>query len=252
MTTAINPKGSRVYDPGTTSLDWVTSYLLSSVGNKIIVAVTGLSLVTFVVFHMIGNLKMFSGQESINKYAHFLKHDLGVLIWIARAGLLGLFGTHVLLTLRLRLKTASARPISYVKMQSAQATPQSKAMLSTGLTIGAFTVFHLAHYSFLWIQDFPFGLDVNGNPDVYSMVVFGFSTPWISVIYLLTQLVLFLHLTHGIQSSLQTLGLVGRRFTPAAKIAGYLIASIVLGGNVAIIVAIWTGWIPPASTWNDY
>ena len=119
MSTAINPKGSRVYDPGTTSLDWVTSYLLSSVGNKIIVAVTGLSLVTFVVFHMIGNLKMFSGQESINKYAHFLKHDLGALIWIARAGLLGLFGTHLLLTLRLRFKTVLARPITYVKYKPA-------------------------------------------------------------------------------------------------------------------------------------
>ena len=194
MSTAINPKGSRIYLPGTTYLDWAKTYLLSTVGNKIIVAVTGLSLMTFVVFHMIGNLKMFSGQESINKYAHFLKHDLGVLIWVARAGLLGLFATHIFLALRLTLKTKSARPIGYVKQQLAQATPQSQAMFSTGLVIGAFTVFHLAHFTFLWIQDFHFGVDANGNPDVYSMVVVGFSTPWVAVIYLLTQLVLFLHL----------------------------------------------------------
>lgn len=79
-TSAINPKGTRQNIATSNPLTWVCEYLCSSVGQKILVAITGASLVTFVVFHMIGNLKMFSGPESINKYAYFLKHDLGLLI----------------------------------------------------------------------------------------------------------------------------------------------------------------------------
>ena len=100
-TVAINPKGARKYADGTGPLAWNQAYLGSSVGQKILVAVTGVALVGFLVGHMIGNLKMFSGRESINAYASFLKHDLGVLIWIARAGLVVLFVTHLVFTIPL-------------------------------------------------------------------------------------------------------------------------------------------------------
>jgi succinate dehydrogenase / fumarate reductase, cytochrome b subunit len=251
MSQAINPKGVRVYKPGTTYLDWASDYLNSTVGQKLIVAVTGLSLVTFVLFHMIGNLKMFSGRESINDYAYFLKHSMGALIWVARAGLLGTFTLHLFLTIRLKLKSKAARPVGYYMQKSAQATPQSKVMLSTGIVIAAFTVFHLAHYTFAWIHPVEVNgvmknyleLEHNGKHDVYNMVIAGFSTPWLSVIYIVTQLLLFVHLSHGIQSSLQTLGLTGKRFMPAARLGGYALAGTILAGNIAIIVAIWAGYL---------
>src|SRR5690349_18106549 len=104
-TSAINPKGPRVYLPGTTPGAWATTYLGSTVGHKVLTALTGLGLATFVVFHMIGNLKILpvgpESREAINGYAYFLKHELGLLLWIARGGLLTLFVVHVAATLRL-------------------------------------------------------------------------------------------------------------------------------------------------------
>jgi len=251
MSQVINPKGARKYVAGARASDWAGDYLGSTIGNKVLVAVTGLSLAAFVLGHLAGNLKMFSGRESINNYAYFLKHDLGVLIWVARAGLLGTFLTHVALTIRLKWKTRAARPIGYAYQRSAQASPQSKVMLSTGLVILAFTIFHLAHYTFCVIHPVEVNgewvdysqLTYKGKHDVYSMVVFGFSTPWISAIYIATQAILFLHLTHGLTSSLHTLGLLGRRFTPVARAAAYGFAALVFVANVSIVVAIWGGWL---------
>jgi succinate dehydrogenase / fumarate reductase cytochrome b subunit len=254
MNTAINPKGPRLAPAGSGPVTWALTYLGSTVGQKILVGATGVLLVGFVVFHMIGNLKMFSGPESINKYAYFLKHDLGALIWIARGGLLALFVTHVTLALWLKRRSATARPVAYQKFQTAQATLPAKTMLWTGLVTLAFVVFHLAHYTFGTVHGavedgvYKNYLELTdpANPkyhDVYRMVIAGFRTPWISALYIVCQLLLFVHLGHGIQSSLQTLGLVGRRFTPVAKAVGWLTAATVFVGNLAIVVAVWTGYL---------
>ena len=124
-TAAINPKGARQTPPAAGPSAWVSAYLGSTVGQKIVVALTGSLLVGFVVFHMIGNLKMFSGQDSFNAYAYFLKHSLGALIWVARAGLLTAFVLHVFLVIRLKVKAAAARPVGYYRMKAAQASPAS-------------------------------------------------------------------------------------------------------------------------------
>lgn len=260
MTTsaAINPKGPRPAAKTGTPGDWLTTYVGSSVGQKILVAVTGLSLAIFVVFHMIGNLKMFHGPESINKYAHFLKHDLGALIWIARGGLLLTVTLHIMLALRLKMKSNTARPVGYHYQQTAQATAASKTMTWTGIVVGFFIAFHLAHYTFACVHQVPTAdgrgttnyLDLkytmpDGKQvhDVYAMVVSGFTTWWIAAIYLISQVVLFVHLSHGLQSSLTTLGLVGKRFQPAAKSLGYAVAATILVGNLALVLGVWLGYV---------
>ncbi len=262
MATVILPKGKRVYGKAATGRQWVVSYLTSSVGNKFTVAVTGLLLVGFLVGHMVGNLKMFSGPESINKYAYFLKHDLGVLIWAARAGLLVLFVTHLGINIQLKLRANAARPVKYAwRTRVAQATISSRTMLLTGLVILAFTIFHLAHFTFGVVHGAVLAdgsavnyhdlRDAAGRHDVYSMVIAGFRTWWISALYIAAQLILLVHLNHGIQSSVQTLGLVGRRFHPFAKLAGMGLAGLIVGGNLLIVVAVWTGYIPPVQTAPD-
>src|SRR5688572_21708580 len=91
---AINPKG-RLLTRGATALGWADAYLTSTVGQKLVVALTGVGLVGFTVFHMVGNLKMLPGgpaaREGMNAYAYFLKHDLGAWLWVARGGLLAIF-----------------------------------------------------------------------------------------------------------------------------------------------------------------
>lgn len=252
-TAAINPKGPRIENEKASASDWVQIYLGSTVGQKILIAITGSSLVLFVVFHLIGNLKIFNGPDAINHYAHFLKHDLGVLIWLARGGLLGAFLVHVLLAILLKTKSAAARPVAYQYQKSAQATVQSKTMIWTGLVVLAFVLFHLAHYTFAAVHEAKnaAGQSVNylqmtdkeGRHHVYNMMIAGFSTSWISVIYVVGQLILFVHLAHGIQSVFQTLGLVGKRFTPAVKLLGYGISAALLIGNLAIVVAVWSGYL---------
>ena len=111
--TVRHPKGPPVEKPDRTAVPFLWAFFDSSVGAKITVAFTGLGLVTFVIFHMIGNLKVFDGPDSINAYAHFLKHDLGLLLWIARAGLLALFVLHLTLAIRLTLRSRAARPVDY-------------------------------------------------------------------------------------------------------------------------------------------
>lgn len=234
---------------------FLVAFLDSSVGAKIVVALTGLGLVLFVVFHMIGNLKVFQGPDAINSYAEFLKHDLGVLIWIARAGLLTIFVLHIAIAVRLKVRSRAARPVSYHHPGHVQATVSSRTMIGTGIVIGLFTLFHLAHFTFGWVkgaevqpgQVVPYLelRDSQGRHDVYSMVVAGFTTPWLALLYILAQVAIFVHLLHGIQSSFQTLGLKNRRFAGAIRMLGFAIAATVLLGNLAIVIGVWAGYAPP-------
>lgn len=249
---AINPKG-RLLTRGATALAWADTYLTSTVGQKLIIALSGTGLVLFVLFHMLGNLKVLSGQESINAYAYFLKHDLGALLWIARAGLLGIFLLHLGLALRLKMRSSAARPVGYVNQRYAQANPAATTMAWTGIVIGAFVIFHLAHFTLGWVHNAPGEgnswvnylelKDELGRHDVYHMVIAGFTTWWISVIYIIAQVLLFVHLSHGIPSAFQTLGLQSRRFAAAIRCLGLTLAAVILIGNFAIVLAVWFGFV---------
>lgn len=231
----------------------------SSVGAKITVALTGLGLVTFTIFHMIGNLKVFSGPDAINTYASFLKHDLGLLIWLARAGLLAIFVLHLTLAIRLTVRSKAARPVPYAHPGSVQATISSRTMIWSGVVVGLFVLFHLAHFTFAWVHGAEDEMgryrnylelkDDKGRHDVYSMVVAGFTTPWLCILYIVAQVVLFFHLLHGVQSSFQTLGLKNSRFREAIRVLGFAIATTILVGNLAIVIGVWAGFypVPPQS-----
>src|SRR5829696_3804792 len=117
--TVRHPKGPIDTKPDRMAVPFLWAFFDSSVGAKITVALTGLGLVAFTIFHMIGNLKVFQGPEAINKYAYVLKHDLGALIWIARAGLLAIFVLHLALAIRLTVRSAAARPVAYAYPGSA-------------------------------------------------------------------------------------------------------------------------------------
>jgi succinate dehydrogenase / fumarate reductase cytochrome b subunit len=250
-----HPKGPLDPEPGRGAAPFAWAFLDSSVGAKVTVALTGLGLVIFTLFHMVGNLKVFQGPAAINRYAYFLKHDLGALIWVARAGLLAIFVLHVALALRLKSRTASARPVGYAHYRTAARTPAAREMLWSGVAVGLFILFHLAHFTFCWLTT----TEVNGKPvsylaltdpkeplhqDVYSMVVRGFTTTWLAVLYVVAQLALFWHLIHGVQSSFQTLGLKNDRFRRALWWFGFLVALVILAGNVGIVAGVWAGLYP--------
>lgn len=250
-----HPKGPIEVEPSESSGPFLTALIDSSVGAKLIVALTGLGLATFVVFHMIGNLKVFSGPDAINGYAYFLKHDLGALLWIGRAGLLAIFVLHLALAIRLKLRSAAARPVPYQYPGNVQATISSRTMIWTGIVVGLFTLFHLAHFTFGWVHGAEIApgtvvnylelKDAQGRHDVYSMVVAGFRNPFLSGLYIAAQIALFIHLLHGVQSAFQTLGLKNRRFASAIRVLGWLVALTILIGNLAIVIGVMAGLAPP-------
>src|SRR5262245_7642591 len=250
-----HPKGPTTLEPSLSAGPYLSSLLDSSVGAKIVVALTGLGLVVFVVFHMIGNWKVFSGPDAINGYAYFLKHDLGALLWVARAGLLAIFVLHLSLAIRLKRRSAAARPVPYQYPGSVQATIACRTMIWTGVVVGLFVLFHLAHFTFGWVKGAEIApghvvnyldlKDAKGRHDVYSMVVAGFTSVPLVVLYVVAQVALFVHLLHGVQSSFQTLGLKNRRSAVAIKLLGWLVALTILVGNLAIVIGVLAGLAPP-------
>jgi succinate dehydrogenase / fumarate reductase cytochrome b subunit len=251
--TVRHPKGRPATPPQRRAGPFLLAVLDSTVGAKVLVALTGLGLATFAVFHMIGNLKMFDGPDAINAYAYFLKHGLGGLLWVARGGLLAVFVLHLVLALRLKARSRAARPVGYQYPGSVQATVSSRTMIWTGVVVGLFVAYHLAHFTFGWVHgaETESGKVVNyldlrddrGRHDVYRMVVAGFTNPYIAALYVVAQLALFVHLLHGVQSSFQTLGLKNRRFAPAIRALGFLVAFTILAGNLAIVAAVQAGWV---------
>jgi succinate dehydrogenase / fumarate reductase cytochrome b subunit len=256
--TVRHPKGPAEAETHSDAGAFLRAVVDSSVGAKVLVALTGLGLVTFVVFHLIGNLKLFQGPEAINHYAYFLKHDLGVLIWIARGGLLAIFVLHLWLAIRLKLRAKAARPIPYAHSALAQAGLASRSMIWTGIVIGLFTLFHLAHFTFGWISGVELRdpntgqlvwtnyLNLKDTHDplrqnVYEMMIAGFSNGPLAALYIVAQLFLYGHLRHGIPSMFQTLGLKNARFRRPLDWLGLLLALAILIGNCAIVVAVQAG-----------
>jgi succinate dehydrogenase / fumarate reductase, cytochrome b subunit len=241
-------------------IDWLKPFVTISVGMKATTAVTGILLTGFVIGHLVGNLKvlpLFGGRDAINAYARFLK-DLGPLLWIARGGLLLALVLHVYLALTLALRAKAARPVAYHHPGTIQASTSSVTMPWTGLVILLFLLFHLAHYTFGMVgttramtdtgsvvqAPYLSLVDDQGRHDVYAMVVAGFSNPYLSLFYIACMIVLYVHLSHGIGSVFQTLGLNTPRTQPFVTYLSRGLALALAGGNIAIVVAVWAGAAP--------
>ncbi len=180
----------------------------STVGVKTLMALTGLGLIGFLVTHMAGNLLIFFGQDVFNAYAKSIKSaGGGGLVWVARAGLLGMFVVHVGLAFKLQLMNRAARPVGYVHEATIEASWASRYMILTGLLVLAFLLFHLAHYT-IGVVDPAFMTweDAQGRHDAYRMVVTGFSNPLYAGGYIVAMSILALHLAHGFQSLFRSLG----------------------------------------------
>ncbi|HEX5052473.1 MAG TPA: succinate dehydrogenase cytochrome b subunit [Planctomycetota bacterium] len=229
-------------------MKWLFDFWRSSVGGKVTMAITGVLLFGFVVAHLLGNLQLLSGPEALNAYAHFLQSKPG-LLWLARIGLLAVFGLHVATGIRLARANRAARPVPYAMEDTVQATFASRSMVFSGLTLLVFVIYHLLHFTFGVTNpgDFARKAMGAGGHDVHAMVTASFSVPAIAIAYAAFQLVLFLHLSHGIQSLAQTLGLHHARYTPSIKVLSVVLAALVAGGNMLLSFSVLTGIVRVAS-----
>ncbi len=229
-------------------MTWLSSFWRSSIGGKVTMAVTGVLLFGFVVAHLLGNLQLLKGPDAINSYAKML-HDLGPLLWVMRIGLLVVFLLHVVTAIRLSRANKAARPVAYAKEATMQASLASRSMVLSGLSLLAFIVYHLLHFTFGITNPDHMARKAAGagGHDVYSMVTASFANPAIATAYAAFQLVLFLHLNHGLQSFAQTIGFHHGRYTPMIKQLSFLLAALVAGGNVCLALSVQLGIVKGAA-----
>lgn len=184
----------------------------SSVGKKVLVAVTGLMLFGFVIVHLLGNLTLFIPDqgEAFNKYAHFLEHLLhGWLIYIFEIGLIAAFLVHAIYAIKASWwDKRRARPQRYALVKNAggksRKTLASSSMIITGPIILIFVILHVRMFKFA--DHPPVVYDGVTMKNIYAVVVDAFAVPWISLAYIVVMALLGTHLWHGVWSAFQSLG----------------------------------------------
>jgi succinate dehydrogenase / fumarate reductase, cytochrome b subunit len=218
----------------------------SSIGKKFLVALTGIVLVGFVLGHMIGNLLIFKGPEAINEYGHMLQSmGHGMLIWVARVVIFGSIALHVILTVQLTKANRAARQQAYGKEHTQVASLSSRTMIMSGLTILSFFIYHILHFTVHAFNTYgdtgKYSYDLHGEivHNVYKMVIDGFSWLPASAFYILAMCLLASHLSHGVSSMFQTLGLSTEKTRPLFTKLGKAYAALILIGNCSIPIAIY-------------
>jgi succinate dehydrogenase / fumarate reductase cytochrome b subunit len=213
----------------------------SSVGRKMIVAVSGQIMVLFIIVHVLGNSTVYFG--GLNAYAEKL-HSLSLLVWKTRIFMSIILAVHIFFSIQVTLENWKSKPGSYAVTKNLRSTFSSRNMIWTGAVIGTFLVFHLLHFTFQVINPSfaaSANMDAMGRPDVTLMVVSGFQHYLASFIYMSSMVALLLHLFHGIQSSFQSLGINNEKSMPFIIKTGSVAAIILFLGYIAIPVIILLG-----------
>ncbi|HQZ15470.1 MAG TPA: succinate dehydrogenase cytochrome b subunit [Vicinamibacteria bacterium] len=210
--------------------------LVTTVARKVIMALTGVVLTGFVLIHMIGNLLLYQGPEALNHYGELLQSK-PPLVWTARLVLLACVALHIWAATTLTLANWAARPVGYRKTAYEASTYASRTMRWGGPLLLLFIVYHLLHFTVGSVHpDFVRG-------DVYHNVVVGFQNPLVAFFYALSMVALSLHLFHGVESMLQTMGLSHPKYNGLRKVIGVAYAAVVAVGNLSFPLSVFFGLV---------
>ncbi|MFQ5846786.1 MAG: succinate dehydrogenase cytochrome b subunit [Candidatus Methylomirabilales bacterium] len=226
-----------------TGMASVGDFYRSAVGKKAVMAVTGIALFGYVLLHMLGNMKLYLGRESLNHYAEYLRvmgepfFPYGTLLWIVRIILLVAVGLHILAAIQLTLMNQQARPLGYEQRRTVAASYAARTMRWGGVILVLFVIYHLL--------DLTWGTVNTGfiPGDVYHNVVMSFQRWPVAGFYIVAQLALGLHLYHGLWSLFQSLGWNHPRFNHWRRNFAIAFAWLITVGNISFPVAVLTGWI---------
>jgi succinate dehydrogenase / fumarate reductase cytochrome b subunit len=213
------------------------SVLSSSVGTKLLIALTGIALVLYLILHLAGNLLFFLGPDAFNGYAHFLLST--PLIIPIEIGLLAIFVLHIFKTAKMYVDNRRARPNGYEVTRMAGRTSRktiaSTTMIWTGLVTLAFVVIHLKQFKFGELYE----VGETGIRDLYRLEMEIFANPATIALYVVVMLLIGFHLRHGISSSLQSLGIDDPSRTRWFLVAGTILAIVIAGGLGVIPVVVY-------------
>jgi len=206
----------------------------STLGKKILMAVTGIILFGFVVGHMIGNLQLYLGAEQLNHYAELLQSNKPFL-WSFRMVLLFCVSVHVLAAVQLWLRNRRSRPVKYRVFNPPAVDYAARTMVWSGPIVLLFILYHLGHFTVgCTHHDFIKG-------DVYHNVVSSFQIWWVAGFYMLANLLLAIHLYHGLWSLFQTFGWDHPRFGGLRRWVAFAFALLIGAGNISMPLAVLTG-----------
>lgn len=214
----------------------------SAVGKKYVMALTGIMILGFVFFHMIGNLKMYFGPEDFDHYGHFLRELLvpifpkHYVLWALRLGLIAAFVLHIHAAYSLTVMNRKARATKYQsKRDYVAANYASRTMRWSGVIFGLFLVWHLFDLTFTGT-----GYDyVRGH--AYSNVALSLGRPLNALLYVVANLALGLHLFHGTWSLFQTMGWNNPRFNSWRRGFAAGFTALIVLGNVSFPLAVTAG-----------
>lgn len=230
------------------------AFYRTSVGKKFVVALTGLMLFGFVLGHMAGNLKAFTGRDpatgayKIDEYAHHLRlmgepmFGYSGVLWILRIGLLGAVLLHIITVIQLTALNRASKPTGYRIHAPRSSTIASRSMFWGGIILLAFIVYHLLHLTFGVVHGQGF---VEGH--VYANITSTFQVWYHLLAYIIAMLALGLHLFHGVWSLFQSLGFDNPDWNPILRKAAVVFAFVVSIGFISVPIAAFTKLLPPAS-----
>jgi len=219
----------------------VLTYFGSSTGKKFLMAISGVALFAFIIGHLLGNLQIFLGPEELNRYSAFL-HNTGELLWGARIGLLAMVVLHIWTATVLTLENRAARPIAYASKEYIRASYASRTMHWSGLIVAAYIVYHLMHFTFHSVHpEYSHFMDSQGRHDVYRMVVSSFQVPAIAITYIIANLLLGMHLSHGLYSAFQSMGFLKEEVRPCWRTLSNVIGYGIFIAYAAIPLSVLLG-----------
>ncbi len=209
----------------------------TTVGRKLVMAVSGIFLMLFLVVHLAGNLTMLfpDGGEMFNAYAHKLE-SMGVLLYVAEAGLLAIFLFHVISAFQVYAEKKRATKGGRYAVEASKGGPSkksvaSRSMIYTGIILLLFIPLHIWMFKFNAGSPIP-TTEVGGKEvkDLFQVVVQAFSNPAIAFGYTAVMLLLGFHLRHGFWSALQSIGAMNPRWSPLIYTLGLVFALLMAGG----------------------
>lgn len=223
----------------------LVQFYRSTIGKKIIMAVTGLIGVGFVIGHMAGNLQAFVGRDKLNAYGALLHGPLAELLWLVRLVLIAAIVLHVLMAYQLTMRSRAARPVGYRQRQPQVSTWASRTMRWGGVLLLVFIILHILHFTTGQVD--PAGwherLDVAGRRDVYGNLVASFRIWWVAAFYVLAMIFLGLHLYHGAWSSVRTLGYAKPSPRPLHRRIALVVAALIWLGFTVVPLGVFAGLI---------
>jgi len=211
-------------------MNWLTNTFGSSLGKKLMMAVTGLFFCVFLVLHLAGNLTIYMGKDTFNSYAQHL-HSLGPLLTLAEWGLLIFAVTHISTGLLLFYQNFKARPTRYaVNKRAGGRTLGSATMPYTGVFLLLFVIYHLFNFHFV----------DKTHTTIFQIVSNAFAQPSYVLIYTFAMIIASVHVSHGFWSAFQTLGANHPKYTPLLRGLS-LVFSLIVGigfGFIPIYVSL--------------